>query len=221
MQKIIKDPDKMEAEAKWIALYKDYLKRNQQRPNSVYRLSKFGFTPVSNFYDCFTSLSELETALSKEIFQATEKDILDFAEFENYSARERLLYLYFTLFTYLNAESEWTMPALKSHWHLIRPHTICKSIVHQLLNFVTIHVEKLGVENREIKVRFKLSNYHKNIFQLQGYYLLQFWINDISSEHEKTDEAIEKSTHLLFNLLQSNWVDDGIDFSVFNYRQWF
>lgn len=45
--------------------------------------------------------------------------------------------------------------------------------------------------------------------------MLNFWSNDITEDFRNTDAAIEKSTNLLFDLLNHNAGDAAVDFGKF------
>ena len=51
------------------------------------------------------------------------------------------------------------------------------------------------------------------------HFVLMFWIKDESAEFEKTDEAIEKSVNLAFDLMGKGVVDNVFEFGKFLYQQ--
>jgi hypothetical protein len=51
------------------------------------------------------------------------------------------------------------------------------------------------------------------------HFILRFWCNDDSRDFEKTDEAIEKSVNLAFDLIGKGVLDNAFDFGKFLFQQ--
>jgi hypothetical protein len=51
------------------------------------------------------------------------------------------------------------------------------------------------------------------------HFVLMFWVKDESAEFEKTDEAIEKSVNLAFDLMGKGVVDNVFEFGKFLFQQ--
>ena len=56
---------------------------------------------------------------------------------------------------------------------------------------------------------------------LQFLFLLKFWMDDSSPGFEKTDLAIEKSVHTIFDVFENTPLERIIDFGKFLYKEKF
>jgi hypothetical protein len=70
----------------------------------------------------------------------------------------------------------------------------------------------------EIAGRSKLSDNYDSLFWYQFMFLLDFWRKDGSTDFERTDEAIEKSVNLSFDLIEKNALDSAFDFGKFIFQ---
>lgn len=194
--------------------YIDYCKRVGNIPASTYRLCKFLFAKEVDFSIHFDSLKALQISIWANLLPPTFKRLSTSKEYEEYGARERLLAFYFTLFEELKPQKalvkasfenfKWT---LFNNFQLDELKLTFQPYVNELI--------ELAKENEEISNRPVIDSYNENIFWIHLVFLLYFWSNDSSENCSNTDAAIEKSTHLLFDLLGRNAGDAAIDFGKF------
>ena len=52
-------------------------------------------------------------------------------------------------------------------------------------------------------------------------FIIYFWKNDSSDQHDSTDVAIEKVAHLVFDMLNPNAMDSSLEFFTFLFKQGF
>ncbi len=198
----------------FISGYIDYCKRVGYSPSSAYRLCKYLFTTEIEFNLYFDSLKSLEKEVWQCFLKPTYEKLENSKEFESYCARERLLAFYYTLFENKKHDFFFIKNSFKQFkWRLFTGHqeTILKN---EWLSF-TRNIIALAKETEEISPRPVIENYYENLFVLHFFFLLHFWSNDSSENFELTDAAIEKSTNLLFDLLQRNAGDVAADFGKF------
>lgn len=194
--------------------YIDYCNRVGTPPSSAYRLCKYLFVSEKEFNLFFDSLNSLQQQVWKGFLSGTLKKLEQSKEFENYCGRERLLAFYFTLFEDVKSDHNFIKVSFeKFKWRLFSGQQE-KILKDELLPFIKIIID-LAKETQEISSRPVLENYYENIFVMHFFFLLHFWSNDASENFELTDAAIEKSTNLLFDLLQRNAGDAAADFGKF------
>ena len=71
------------------------------------------------------------------------------------------------------------------------------------------------MESKELADRRYLSKRYKDALWVQFGIILNFWVNDSSSNFEKTDEAIERGVNVTFDLFQRSPLDNIIDYGKF------
>jgi hypothetical protein len=54
---------------------------------------------------------------------------------------------------------------------------------------------------------------------MAGMFVLQAWFNDKTSKFQQTDQAIEKSINLLFDVIAKGALDSLLDFGKFLFTQ--
>ena len=75
-----------------------------------------------------------------------------------------------------------------------------------------------GIEAKELSGLGNLSRWYAKGALAQFLFLLNFWKNDSSSGFEATDEAIERSVNLIFDLAGMNALESGLGFARFLFR---
>ena len=194
--------------------YIDYCKRVGNTPPSTYRLCKFLFTKEVDFTVHFDSLKSLQSFIWSNLLTTTFNRLNTSKEYEDYGARERLLAFYFTLFEELKPKHALIKTSfINFKWMLFTNFQLdeLKKAFQPYVN----ELIKLAKENEEISNRPVIENYYENLFWIHLVFLLNFWGNDTDEDFSNTDAAIEKSTHLLFDLLGRNAGDAAVDFGKF------
>jgi hypothetical protein len=74
-----------------------------------------------------------------------------------------------------------------------------------------------GKDTTEVAER-PFTNQYEKAFWLHFLFITRFWVNDDSSDFEKTDAAIEKSVNLAFDLVGKGPLDSMLDFAKFLFQ---
>jgi hypothetical protein len=75
-----------------------------------------------------------------------------------------------------------------------------------------------GRESKEVEPRAFITDRYPNALWRQTLFLLNFWVNDVSKNFEKTDTAIEKAVNTSFDLIGRSPLDTLFDFAKFIYQ---
>jgi hypothetical protein len=75
-----------------------------------------------------------------------------------------------------------------------------------------------GMSTKEIEERKFISNKYGDAAWLNLLFVTDFWLKDKSSGFEKTDEAIERSVNLAFDLIGKSPLDSIIEFGKFLFQ---
>jgi hypothetical protein len=201
----------------FISGYKDYCIRVGVIPSSSHRLCKYLFVNEIDFNNHFNSLKSLQQEIWSQLLVSTISRLNDSKEYSEYSAREKLLAFYFTLIEEMKQEYALIKVSFESfRWSLFVNHQL-DALNESFLLYINSLIAQAN-ETEEITVRPFLDNYYQNIFWIHLVFILNFWSNDTSENFSHTDAAIEKSTHLLFDMLSRNVGDAAVDFGKFLFQ---
>lgn len=171
----------------------------------------------STFYNNYRSFSDLDQYVWQSFIEETLSILQADVTYQQYGASERLLAFYYTHFEVLHQYRDYI-----------------KSVNISLIQFGTeshpLHLYKkdffayiqliieFGIQNDEIGlIKFLTDKYHQG-FWVQHLFLLDFWKKDKSEANEATDAAIEKSVHLIFQIIGKGTLEAIVDFGKFMFQ---
>ena len=197
--------------------YLSYLETVKKSPRWVYQFIDATSIAKEDFYDHFDDINQLERQIWLIRLNSTIQILFDDPGYQDYTVREKLLAFYFTLFENLNEGSNAFVPMLNnSMLPRITPSPL-KDFKPVFLKFAHKLLEE-GINSKEIEFRPLLTSYYADAIWLQYLFLLRFWKNDKSKGHLATDEAVERSTNLSFDLMGYTPIDATLGFIKFLYR---
>lgn len=200
-----------------IAQYLDYLDEAERAPVWVYKFADAKQVSKEDFYGYFEDINQLEREIWSMQLNSTLQVLSDDPGFPGYTTREKLLAFYFTLFELLNENGHaFVLMLNRSLIPVVTPGTL-KEFKQGFLKFVQ-ELTNDGIKTGEIENRPLIVSYYRDALWFQCLFLLRFWKNDQSSGHTGTDEAVERSVNLMFDLLGYNPVDSAMGFTRFMYR---
>ena len=200
-----------------IAHYLTYLESAKKAPNWVYKFTDATEVDKENFYSHFEDINQMERQVWLRPLDSTLQILAKDQGYPDYTAREKLLAFYFTLLESLNErEQAFTRILDKSSVPGVSPASL-KDFKHGFLSFVEELVRE-GIKSEEIENRPLIASIYTEALWLQCLFLLRFWKNDKSSSHAATDEAVERSVNLIFDLMGYTPVDAALGFARFIYR---
>jgi hypothetical protein len=134
-----------------------------------------------------------------------------------YSSREKLLALYFTLIEVLKANRSYAMMDLqKMRKGDLKP-AFLEAFKKHFYKFVD-EILLQGKETEEIIDRPVIGDRYAEGLWIQTLFILQFWSNDDSKDFEKTDAAIEKAVNVAYDLMGKSPLDSMFDFAKFIFQ---
>jgi AcrR family transcriptional regulator len=200
-----------------ISAYTDYVLTQGKRPASVYAFTKELEVGEEQFYLYFPSFEALEMQVVSSLLEETIFKFNDDETFQNYSARERILAVYFGWVELLTKNRSLVMfisnlekRPLPLALHLKKAKEVYIPFAKELVD--------LGLKNEEIQQRPFVSDKYAEALWMQLLFIYHFWQKDTSTGFEKTDEAIERSTNLAFDLMHRSALDQAFDFAKFLYQ---
>jgi len=199
--------------------YLDFVASQQHRPSSVYDFMKNLELSEKDFYQHFSSFLQLESQIWATIFEETCQKISSEQVYENYSVREKILGLYFTLLEELKNYRTFAGFSLNSQKNTWSNSFAVLDLLKDKFDMWVSDLLAEGIQNGEIEDRTFLSERYIKVLWWQMVFILKFWLKDHSPNFEKTDAAVEKSVHLALDMLGKNVADTAFDFMKFLFQK--
>jgi len=190
---------------------------NGRTPNSVFELTKKLKLEETVFYQHFGSLDSLRSGILAEFMNKTNAMLDADPAYDAFSAREKLLAVFFTLFEQFRLQRSYLL-ARYSDVKKTPETTKDWSAFTKLLTDRIDTVLSEAKLQQEIQHRPLIGNHYAKGFPVVFAYLFRVWIKDDSPEFATTDAAIEKSVNLSFDMLGSSPLDSLIDFGKFAFK---
>lgn len=198
--------------------YFDYVLTHGERPASVYHFTKSMDLDEGQFYEYFGDFDSIDAEFWETQMKDQVNKLEGSAEWAEFSSREKLLTFYYVFFEHLKTKRSIAMHVLnrisiKSPQNIRELDALRKTFEEWIK-----HLLRVAEKNGEIASRMKVNDYYNKLFWLQFMFLLDYWKKDRSAGFESTDEAIEKSVHLSFDLIEKNALDSALDFGKFIFQ---
>lgn len=197
----------------------EYTAEHKKRPKSVAHFMRDTFGESENtFQKYFKSFDDLEQVIWEQQLAITIEQMKSEPVYYEYSVREKLLALYFTLFEVMKPSRNLAVYTLSVYnwWNndyavLNRFKVVFEHFANELLHE--------GLQTQELTERTLVTGQYDTILWWQMLFLLDYWKDDQSKDFESTDAAIEKSVNLLVDLLGENVIDSTFDFMKFIFQK--
>ena len=200
-------------------LYSKYVLRNNKKPLNVFTFCDDNQIKESDFYFYYANFDQLEAHYLKFFMDQTLMLINQDENFAGQNAKTKMLSFYFTFFEqltlnrslimYLIGEDKDKMQNMKKLWAL-------KKEFQMFIRSLQIYESFMDMENEKMQKFENLKN--KGVEELfWGHFLttLKFWMEDTSSNFEKTDIFIEKSVDTSFEFLDVKPLKKLLDLGKF------
>jgi hypothetical protein len=188
------------------------------KPSSIYSFAEDNNFEESEFYKHYSSFESLE----KSIFAIFAKETIHLLHkteaYKEYSSKDKLLSFYFTFFELLTANRSYVLFQFKDVKSNFSKLSVLKKLRTEFIDFVSgISLEKIDFKNDKVnEIQDKTIS---EGYWIQLLMVLKFWIDDESSNFEKTDVFIEKSVKASFDIQQIAPVKSVIDLAKFLWKE--
>ncbi|MEW7291190.1 TetR family transcriptional regulator C-terminal domain-containing protein [Aquimarina sp. 2304DJ70-9] len=201
-----------------ISKYMNYVLEHDGYPKSVYKFCKDIALKEEDFYKYFGSLESLERSIWSAFFTTTVDAMNKNKEYIDFSSRDKMLTLYYTLFEMLTLNRSYVLFALKRYDMPFKNLNQLRDMRRHIKGFAQELIESDNDEKM-----LKITKNPVIVFSegawLQFLFLLNFWIGDESRSFEKTDVAIEKSVNTIFDLFDNTPLNNMMDFGKFLWKE--
>ena len=201
--------------------YGNYLLTHGERPKNIFVFAKENHFDEKEFYQFFSSFEHLEKEILKHFFQKSLELSLEIEGYEDMSAKERLLNLYFIFFENLTMNRSLVLMILEKK----NLSTLQK--LHELKSEHQKFIKVLDFNDLEIleKAKDSIKNFNEKSREealwLHFLSIIEFWQKDESQSFEKTDLFIEKTIDTGFEFLNNEPLKKIIDLGKFLWKEKF
>lgn len=201
--------------------YGNYLLTYGERPKNIYVFAQENHFDEKEFYQFFSNFEHLEKEILKHFFQKSLELSLEIEGYEDMSAKERLLNLYFIFFENLTMNRSLVLMILgKKNLSTLQK-------LHELKSEHQKFIKTLDFNDLEIleKAKDSIKNFNEKSREeaLWLHFLssVEFWQKDESPSFEKTDLFIEKTIDTGFEFLNNEPLKKIIDLGKFLWKEKF
>lgn len=201
-----------------IALYMNDVLENNRAVENIYLFCKKNNIEESEFYTFFGSFDSVRQTIWVKFFENAISIIEKDQGYSNYSGKNKLLTLYFTLFEILTLNRTYIMYSLKDNNEGLKNLHDLKQFRNHFKDFIVsnLNSEANGKDSKVAKVT-------RPVFSegawIQFLFILKFWMEDTSKGFEKTDIVIEKSVNTVVDLLDTKPLENLIDLGKFLWNE--
>jgi hypothetical protein len=198
--------------------YIKYLLTEGKPPVSVFLFMDSLGAEEEKFYEHYSSFKALEQEIWGEIAEKTLTKMKSEEVYQQYSVREKLLSFSFTLIETMKANRSYVVYSLDLKRGKIFDQSFMEIFKEKVKEFAAELVAE-GNQTGEIVNRPLIGERYADAFWLQILGIIRYWVNDNSKNFEKTDEYIEKSLNLSFDLIGRNAIDTAFEFGKFLFQK--
>jgi len=187
-------------------------------PQSVFSFCQHHKFEETEFYEHFGSIESLKKTIWVDFYLHVESLLLKNEEFTNYSNKEKLLTFFFTFFEMLTANRSYVLFTLKTEKHSLKTLQQLTKLRSKIKDFGTELVNS-DTKTKQLKITKNPAVIVSEAVWMQFLFLLKFWLDDESPKFEKTDVAIEKSVHTVFDVFDNTPLESILDFGKFLWKE--
>lgn len=212
------EKDKKLTREKLTSLYMSYVLEQGKAPLSIYKFCKLNKIEEEDFYNFYGSFDALEKGIWEQFFDHTMEVMSKSADYENFSAREKLLTYFFTFFEILTANRSYVLLTLSREKSPLKNLEQLSWLRRKVKNFAKELAKEENAHRPAASLNKSEMIFSESVW-LQQLFLLRFWKNDNSARFESTDVAIEKSVNTLFDLFDTTPLERVFDFGKFLWKE--
>lgn len=194
--------------------YAEFELTEGRAPHSVFELCKTINTQEKTFYKHFSTLEAIRNYILEGVMNSTLSRLDEDENYNEFSANEKSLALFFTLFEEMMEQRSYLIYKYKD----IKDIRHLKGDWNGFFRQFNARMEQIMVEakhNEEVVSRPYIGDYYAKSFKLVFLYIFRVWLNDHSDKFQTTDAAIEKAVNLAFEFLGHSPLDSILDFGKF------
>ncbi len=194
----------------------EYVNENGVNPKSVAHLCKILNIEEADFYTCFSDVDQIEMHIPKIIWENTISSLKDQEFYANSTEQEKVLSVMYGFFENAKSYRSYLLLKYKNNHNPLEKIKSMESFRKSVMDFF----ESLNLETALPKLGMPMMDkmgdkavsvtLYSNLM-----FIFHFWLNDKSSQFEKTDALIEKVFTLSFDLMDPTVLNKVLDLGKF------
>lgn len=201
-----------------ISRYMQAVLETNKTPKNVFSFCKLQELDETEFYAHFNSLDALRQNIWVKFFENAVATIEKEPDFADYSDKNKLLTLFFTLFEILTLNRSYVSFALVENKEGLQNLKSLSDFRRHFKKYVSDVV--ISPTSQPIE---KFADVTQKVYAegawIQFMFLLKFWLDDTSKGFEKTDILIEKSVNTVVDLADTKPLESLFDLGKFLWKE--
>ena len=210
------------SQQKILELYSNYVLRNNKKPLNVFTFCEDHEISETDFYFYYANFEKLESDYLRFFMEETLRLIAEEENYHQQNAKHKMLSFYYTFFEQLTMNRSLVIYLLESDKNNLQNVKKLLPLKKDFQLFIrSLDISEPMMENTTESMAKIERLKNKGIEELYwGHFMatLKFWLDDTSSNFEKTDIFIEKSVDTSFEFLEVKPLKKLVDLGKFLFK---
>ena len=211
------------SQQKILELYSNYVLRNNKKPLNVFTFCEDHEIIETDFYFYYANFEKLESDYLRFFMEETLRLIAEEENYHQQNAKHKMLSFYYTFFEQLTMNRSLVIYLLESDKNNLQSVKKLLPLKKDFQLFIrSLDISEPMMENTTESMAKIERLKNKGIEELYwGHFMatLKFWLDDTSSNFEKTDIFIEKSVDTSFEFLEVKPLKKLVDLGKFLFKE--
>ena len=211
------------SQQKILELYSNYVLRNNKKPLNVFTFCEDHEIIETDFYFYYANFEKLESDYLRFFMEKTLRLIAEEENYHQQNAKHKMLSFYYTFFEQLTMNRSLVIYLLESDKNNLQNVKKLLPLKKDFQLFIrSLDISEPMMENTTESMAKIERLKNKGIEELYwGHFMatLKFWLDDTSSNFEKTDIFIEKSVDTSFEFLEVKPLKKLVDLGKFLFKE--
>ena len=211
------------SQQKILELYSNYVLRNNKKPLNVFTFCEDHEISETDFYFYYANFEKLESDYLRFFMEETLRLIAEEENYQQQHAKHKMLSFYYTFFEQLTMNRSLVIYLLESDKNNLQNVKKLLPLKKDFQLFIrSLDISEPMMENTTESMAKIERLKNKGIEELYwGHFMatLKFWLDDTSSNFEKTDIFIEKSVDTSFEFLEVKPLKKLVDLGKFLFKE--
>ena len=211
------------SQQKILELYSNYVLRNNKKPLNVFTFCEDHEISETDFYFYYANFEKLESDYLRFFMEETLRLIAEEENYHQQNAKHKMLSFYYTFFEQLTMNRSLVIYLLESDKNNLQNVKKLLPLKKDFQLFIrSLDISEPMMENTTESMAKIERLKNTGIEELYwGHFMatLKFWLDDTSSNFEKTDIFIEKSVDTSFEFLEVKPLKKLVDLGKFLFKE--
>jgi hypothetical protein len=211
------------SQQKILELYSNYVLRNNKKPLNVFTFCEDHEISETDFYFYYANFEKLESDYLRFFMEETLRLIAEEENYHQQNAKHKMLSFYYTFFEQLTMNRSLVIYLLESDKNNLQSVKKLLPLKRDFQLFIrSLDISEPMMENTTESMAKIERLKNKGIEELYwGHFMatLKFWLDDTSSNFEKTDIFVEKSVDTSFEFLEVKPLKKLVDLGKFLFKE--